>query len=154
MCWGSSLIIISWMWLWLKSISNKKEESKCMWAFLQEERITVSHGQCVHAQWILRDPLDCSLPGSSVHGTLQAKILEWVAISFSRESSWPRDWTWVSCVSYIGRQVLYQLSPWENPIFFSHIEKGLNCAGHLFWPEEVRQPHWWVQVTVWEATNP
>ena len=39
--------------------------------------------------------MDCSLPGSSVHGILQAKILEWVAISFSRESSWPRDRTWV-----------------------------------------------------------
>ena len=58
-----------------------------MGAFLQKERITVSHGQCIHTQWILRDPLDCSLPGSSVHGTLQARILEWVAISFSREFS-------------------------------------------------------------------
>ena len=37
------------------------------------------------------DPMDCSLPGSSVHGTLQARVLEWVAISFSRGSSRPRD---------------------------------------------------------------
>ena len=44
----------------------------------------------------LCDPVDCNLPGSSVHGILQARILEWVAISFSRWSSWPRDWTWVS----------------------------------------------------------
>ena len=43
------------------------------------------------------DPVDCSLPGSSVCGILQARILEWVAIPFSRGSSWPRDWTWVSC---------------------------------------------------------
>ena len=42
------------------------------------------------------DPVDCSLPSSSVHGILQARILEWVAISFSRGSSWPRDRTWVS----------------------------------------------------------
>ena len=48
---------------------------------------------------ILCDPMDCSLPGSSVHGILQARILEWVAISFPRGSSWPRDWTWVSCVA-------------------------------------------------------
>ena len=41
--------------------------------------------------------MDCSLPGSSVHGTLQARILEWVASPFSRGSSWPRDWTQVSC---------------------------------------------------------
>ena len=39
------------------------------------------------------DPVDCSPPGSSVHGILQARILEWVAISFSKGSSWPRDWT-------------------------------------------------------------
>ena len=46
-------------------------------------------------------PMDCSLPGSTVHGIFQARILEWVAISFSRRSSWPRDRTWVSCV--VGR---------------------------------------------------
>ena len=45
---------------------------------------------------ILCDPMDCSLPGSSVHGIFQARVLEWVAISFSRRSSWPRDWTQVS----------------------------------------------------------
>ena len=44
----------------------------------------------------LCNPVDCSLPGSSVHGILQARILEWVAISFSRGSSQPRDRTWVS----------------------------------------------------------
>ena len=44
----------------------------------------------------LCDPMDCSLPGSSVHGILQATVLRWVTISFSRESSWPRDWTQVS----------------------------------------------------------
>ena len=45
----------------------------------------------------LWDPMDCSLPGSSIHGIFQARILEWVAISFSRESSRPRVWTRVSC---------------------------------------------------------
>ena len=39
----------------------------------------------------LCDPMDCSLPGSSIHGIFQARILEWVAISFSRGSSQPRD---------------------------------------------------------------
>ena len=46
----------------------------------------------------LWDPMDCSPPGFSVHGISQTRILEWVAIPFSRESSWPRDRTWVSCV--------------------------------------------------------
>ena len=41
----------------------------------------------------------CSLPGSSVHGILQARILKWVAIPFSRGTSWPRDWTQVSCIA-------------------------------------------------------
>ena len=50
---------------------------------------------------------DCSPPGSSVHGILQASALEQVAISFSRASSWPRDQTHVSC---IGRQIFYHLS--------------------------------------------
>ena len=47
----------------------------------------------------LCDPMDCSLPGSSDHGILQARLLEWVVISFSRASSRPRDWTRVSCIA-------------------------------------------------------
>ena len=47
----------------------------------------------------LRDRLDCSPPGSFVHGISQARILEWVAISFLRASSRPRDWTQVSCIA-------------------------------------------------------
>ena len=46
----------------------------------------------------LCDPIDCSLPGSSVHGIFQAIVLEWIAISFSRGSSQPRVQTWVSCI--------------------------------------------------------
>jgi len=46
----------------------------------------------------LCDPMDHSLPGSSLHGILQARVLEWVAISLSRGSSWPRDWTQVSLI--------------------------------------------------------
>ena len=47
----------------------------------------------------LCNPVDCSLPGASVPGILQGRILEWVAVSFSRGSSWPRDWTCISCIS-------------------------------------------------------
>ena len=49
----------------------------------------------------LCDPMDCSLPSSSVHGIFQARILEWVAIYFSRRSSQTRDWTQVSRI--VGR---------------------------------------------------
>ena len=47
----------------------------------------------------LCDPMDCSPPGSSIHGILQARILEWVALSFSRGSSRPRDRTHISCIA-------------------------------------------------------
>ena len=47
----------------------------------------------------LWDPMDCSLPGFSVHGIFQARVLQWVAISFTRGSSWPRDRTQVSCIA-------------------------------------------------------
>ena len=55
----------------------------------------------------LCNPMDCSLPGFSVHGILQAWILEWVAISFAREKTGLKDWTHVSYVSCTGRRVLY-----------------------------------------------
>ena len=63
---------------------------------------------CMHTQSFptLCNPMDCSLPGCSVYGIFQARILEWVANSFSRGSSWPWDGTCISCVSCTGRQVL------------------------------------------------
>ena len=51
--------------------------------------------------------MDCTTSGSSVHGIFQARTLEWVAISYSRGSSPPSDLTWISCVSCIGRWILY-----------------------------------------------
>ena len=68
--------------------------------------LTLSHVQ-------LFNPMDCSLPGSFVHGISQARILKCVALSFSRGSSWPRDPTQVSCIAgdlLHCRQVLYRLS--------------------------------------------
>ena len=66
-------------------------------ALLQTKLVEkVVHTQSYPTLW---DPVDCSLPGSSVHGILQAEILEWVTISFSTGSSWPRDQTWVSCIA-------------------------------------------------------
>ena len=61
----------------------------------------------------LCDPVHCSPPSSSVHGIFQARVLEWVAISFSRGSSRPRDQTQVSC---IVRKTLYLLSHQGSPI--------------------------------------
>ena len=60
-------------------------------------------------------PRHCSLPCFPVRGILQARVLEWVAISFSRGSSQPRDQTHVSC---IGRRVLYHSSPQGGPFSY------------------------------------
>ena len=62
------------------------------------------------------DPVDCGLPGSSAHGIFQVRVLDWVAISSSRRSSGPQDWTQVSCVSCIGRRVLYHCITWKARI--------------------------------------
>ena len=62
----------------------------------------------------LCDSLDCSPPGPSVYGTFQARTLEWVAISFSRGSSWPSDQSHVSCISWVNRQFLYHCASWEG----------------------------------------
>ena len=71
---------------------------------------------CMHTKSLqscptLCDPMDSSPPGSSAHGISQARILEWVAISFSRGSSWPRDRT---CISCIGEQALYSWAAREQ----------------------------------------
>ena len=65
----------------------------------------------------LCDAMDCSPPHFSVHGILQARILEWVAMPSSRGSSWPRDGTHGSYASCICRQVLYYTTSatWEAP---------------------------------------
>ena len=70
---------------------------------------------CAQSGPTLCNPMDSSLPHplSSVHGILQARILEWVAMPFSRGSSQPRVRTHIYCISFIGRQVL-TLEPWET----------------------------------------
>ena len=62
-----------------------------VYVYIHTHTLSLSH------IWLC-DPMDCSAPGSSVHGIFQGRILEWVAVSFSRASSPPRDWTWVSCI--------------------------------------------------------
>ena len=57
------------------------------------------HAQSCLVCQILCSPMDCSLPGSSVHGTFQVRILEWVAMPSSRGSSQPSDWTHVSGIA-------------------------------------------------------
>ena len=68
---------------------------------------------CFSRVQLFCDPTDCSPPGSSLHGIYQAKVLEWVAITFSRGSFWPWDWT---CVSCIVRQILNHWATRERKV--------------------------------------
>ena len=90
-----------WTWVWVSS--------RCWWWIgrpgmlppMQSQR--VGHNWVTELNWLcvcakslqLCNPMECNLPGSSIHGPLQAKILKWVAMPSSMGSSWPRDWTFV-----------------------------------------------------------
>ena len=77
----------------------------------------------------LYNPMDSSLPGSFAHGVSQARILEWVAISSSRGSSWLRAWTRVSC---IGRSIFYGWVIREAIIQNIHHQFGVPCRIFFF----------------------
>ena len=96
----------------------------------------------------LCDPLDCSPPRPSVCWIFQARVLEWVAISFSRGFSWPRDWTQVSC---IVSKTLYHLSHQGSPFLPKSIlitdlsvlrRAHTLCVGGLSSPRNLLLPEW------------
>ena len=99
--------------------------------------VTSGLTQCIYAYracsviqlcLILYDLRECSLPGSSVHGISQARILKWVAISSSRGSPQPRNWTCVSCVSCLSRQILYHWASWEAHVCINIYVPTYVCA--------------------------
>ena len=91
------------------------------------------HAESLQSCPALCDAMDCNPPGSSVHGILQARILDWVAMLSSRSSSGPRDQTRVSFVSCTGRRVLYPSC---------HLGRHVLCAvlSHLVVSDPLR-PH-------------
>ena len=104
-------------------------QSTCYWV----QGYTACHMcMCLVTQLCLTvcNPLDYSLPGFSVHGIFQARILEWVATSFSRGSSQSKDRTCISCVSCIVGQYFTHWAIRE--VFLSHdrpINQKMNCWG-------------------------
>ena len=80
----------------------------------------------------LWDPMDCSLPGFSVHGILQARILEWVAISSSRGSSQQRDRTCISCVSEFFTHSTFREALWET-------SSSPKIIFHIAWAKHARK---------------
>ena len=87
--------------------------------------------------------MDCSPPGSSVHGLFQAKILAWVAISSSKESSGATGQTWISCVSWIAGGSFYHWAIREAPIsgYDIHVINGDVKLEHLVKVESARFLH-------------
>ena len=82
-----------------------------------------------------------SSPGSSDHGIFQARTLEWVAISFSRGSSWRRVQTWVSCISCIGRWILYHCAPGKPYIHTCCCSVIRSClVSDSLWPHGLYSP--------------
>ena len=86
----------------------------------------ISRSLCVCAKSLqscltLCNTMDCSPPGSSTHGILQARMLEWVAISFSRGSSWPRNQTYVSCSSLIAYGFFTTEPPRKPSVWFWYL---------------------------------
>ena len=91
--------------------SDRKLNSKPGWgsqmSFIAGSNRDILCAKSLQPCLTLCHPRDRSPPGSSVCGIVQARIVEWVAIPFSRGSSRPRDWTHISYVSCVGRRVLY-----------------------------------------------
>ena len=95
--------------------------------------------------------MDCSLPGSSVHGIFQARVLEWGAIAFSRGSSWPRDWTQVSRIAggrftiWATREVLYMNYISINPEKQTNkqTKKTDQAPEHMMWCHKPSSNFWW-----------
>ena len=78
-----------------KTAPPQKQCTRTTWGWKHHTSVAKC---CLLHVWLC-DPADCSLPGSSVNGILQPRILEWIVIPFSRKSSQPRDWTQVSCTT-------------------------------------------------------
>ena len=118
-----------------KFMDSRSKKTTCV-VFFAPSGLCVKKDMCVLiTQSCLThcDPMNCSLPGSSVLGILQARILEWVAIFFSRGSSQPRDQTWISY--FAGRFFTTESpgKPWkdmgeaQSPILSRVLQGGPTC---------------------------
>ena len=96
----------------------------CVWAV----RVCVCVCVCAQLCPTLCNPMDCSLPGSSVHGISQARILEWVAISSSRGSSWPRDRAHVPYASCLASGFFTASTTWEALFLAWCLSCLLDCS--------------------------
>ena len=92
------------VWVWKRYWTTLRQFLVCKRVVIRDNPIVAQSCRT------LCDPMACGLPDSSVHGVFQARILEWFAIFYSRRSSRPSDWTYVSSVSYIAGRFSTQLA--------------------------------------------
>ena len=152
--------LAQWTWVWVNSSS---------WWWTGKRGILQSEWVSEFAQLCLTlcDPRNCSsLQGSSIHGIYQARILEWVAISFSRRSSRPRDWTQVSHIAgrhftvWATREVLQSMGmqivgpDWGTEVNWTHNrESRIMVLKNLFTMQQGRNRHreWAYRHGEWEG---
>ena len=125
----------SWTWLsdWTE-LRNPDTSSEIFFRNMWFHCDIFHHGLYLVAQSCptFCNPLDCSWPGSSVHGIFQGNN-EQVAISYSRGSSWPRDQTWVSCVSCITRWILYHSATQEAHTWLqANYKMGVHISSQIW----------------------
>ena len=114
-----------------------------------------SESEVAQSCLILWDPMDCSPPGSYIHGIFQARIQEWVAISFSRRSSRPRDWTQVSLI--VGRCfTIWATREQKTKTKSKHTQKAFLSARDLSedFGEGRGQQAWQRQTGNWKREHP
>ena len=109
--------------------------------------------------------MNCSPPGSSVHGIFQSRVLEWVVISSFRGSSWPREWTCISCFSCIAGRFF---TCWTiSSVQFSHSVVSDSLQPHRLQHTKLPCPtptpgvysnshplRWWCHPTIWSSVIP
>ena len=124
--------VVPWMNLEdikLSEISHSQKDKYCKIPFILKWKLAT--------QWCptVCNPKDCSPPGSSVHGIFQARILEWVAISYSRGSSWPRNWIPVSCIAgkiFIVSNMIYVNSQIHRYRYLPRTRRGKADASWMW----------------------
>ena len=134
--WMASLT--QWTWIWVSSgswwwtgrpgvLQSNGSQSRTWlsnWTELINGSCVLIEHACLCSVATVMRPIDYSPPGFSLYGIFQTRLLDWVAISSSRVSSQPRDWTHVFCISCTGRQILLPVShlgsPWMFLKFWCH----------------------------------
>ena len=129
--WGSPTLLYAPTADLFLLLNNKYRQTwEVLRTWFQTTAMKYWHQACLleHVQscWTLCDPMDCSPPGSPVHGIFPARILEWVTIPFSRGSSWLRDHTCISCT---GSQVLYR---WATRKTTATVRFPSECKSHAY----------------------